>query len=79
MDYPDSFYHVLSRGNERREIFRDEKDHLRFLDTFGKMVERFKLELHTYVLMTNHFHLLVHTQEASLLSKVRWGVRESGQ
>ena len=41
MDYPDTFYHILARGNERKEIFRDEKDYLRFLDTLGKMVERF--------------------------------------
>jgi hypothetical protein len=39
MDYPDLFYHVLSHGNERKEIFRDEKDHLRFLDTLGDICE----------------------------------------
>ena len=72
MDYPDTFYHVLSRGNERKEIFRDEKDHLRFLDTLGKMVERFKLEVHAYVLMENHFHLLVHTKEANLSRAIQW-------
>jgi REP element-mobilizing transposase RayT len=72
MDYPDTFYHVLSRGNERKEIFRDEKDHLRFLDTLGKMVKRFKLEIHTYVLMKNHFHLLVHTKEANLSRAIQW-------
>ena len=72
MDYPYTFYHVLSRGNERKEIFRDEKDHLRFLDTLGKMVERFKLEVHAYVLMKNHFHLLVHTKEANLSRAIQW-------
>lgn len=72
MDYPDTFYHVLSRGNERKEIFRDEKDHLRFLDTLGKMVERSKLEVHAYVLMKNHFHLLVHTKEANLSRAIQW-------
>jgi len=72
MDYPDTFYHVLSRGNERKEIFRDEKDHLRFFDTLGKMVERFKLEVHAYVLMKNHFHLLVHTKEANLSRAIQW-------
>jgi len=55
MEYPDAFYHVLSRGNERKEIFWDEKDRLKFLDILGKMVERFELELHAYVLMRNHF------------------------
>ena len=55
MNYPDTFYHVLSRGNERRDIFRDEKDYLRFLDTMGRMVERFNLEIHAYVLMKTHY------------------------
>ena len=72
MNYPDSFYHVLSRGNEKREIFYDEKDRLRFLSILGKMVERFKVEVHAYVLMKNHFHLLVHTQEANLSRAVQW-------
>jgi putative transposase len=72
MDYPDAFYHVLSRGNERKEIFRDERDYLRFLDTLGKMVDRFKLEVHAYVLMKNHFHLLVHTQESNLSRAIQW-------
>jgi len=72
MDYPDTFYHVLSRGNERKEIFWDEKDYLRFLDTLGKMIERFKLELHAYVLMKNHFHLLVQTKEANLSRAIQW-------
>ena len=54
MDYPEMFYHVLSRGNEKREIFRDERDYSRFLELIGKMVERFQLEVHAYVLMKNH-------------------------
>jgi putative transposase len=72
IDYPDTFYHVLSRGNERKEIFRDEKDYLRFLQTLGKMVDRFGVEVHAYVLMKNHFHLLVRTKEANLSRAIQW-------
>ena len=72
IDYPDTFYHVLSRGNERKAIFRDEKDYLRFVDTLGRMVDRFKLEVHAYVLMKNHFHLLVRTREGSLSRAIQW-------
>jgi putative transposase len=72
MDYPDTFYHILSRGNERKEIFRDEKDHFKFLDLLAKMVERFQLEVHAYVLMKNHFHLLIHTKEANLSRAIQW-------
>jgi len=70
MDYPNTFYYVLSRGNERKEIFWDEKDYLRFLETLGRMVERFKLEIHAYVLMKNH--LLVRTQGANLSRALQW-------
>ncbi len=54
MDYADTFYHILSRGNERRKIFRDPADYERFLDVLGRMVERFHIEVHAYVLMSNH-------------------------
>ena len=57
MDYPDTWYHVLSRGNERRDIFYDEEDYCKFLDIVGRMVERFGVEIHAYVLMRNHFSM----------------------
>ncbi|NWG04706.1 MAG: transposase [Syntrophaceae bacterium] len=72
MDYPDTFYHVLSRGNEKRNIFYDGKDYLRFLEILGKMVERFNLEIHAYVLMKNHYHLLIRTREANLSRAIQW-------
>ncbi|MBI5969518.1 MAG: transposase [Deltaproteobacteria bacterium] len=72
MDYPEIFYHVLSRGNEKREIFRDKSDYLKFLDTIGQMVQRFKLGVHAYVLMKNHYHLLIHTKEANLSRAIQW-------
>ena len=72
MDYPDTFYHILSRGNEKRDIFHDEKDYLKFLNTTEKAAERFKLEVHAYVLMKNHYHLLVRTKEANLSRAIQW-------
>lgn len=72
LDYPWTLYHVLSRGNEKREIFREEKDYLKFLDTLGTMVERFKLEVHAYVLMKNHYHLLIRTREGNLSRAIQW-------
>ena len=72
LDSPDTFYHVLSRGNEKREIFHDEKDYLRFLEGMGKMVGRFKVKIHAYVLMNNHYHLLIRTQDANLSRAIQW-------
>lgn len=72
MDFPNTFYHVLSRGNERREIFRDEKDYLKYLEILRKMVERFKIEVHAYVLMPNHYHLLIRTKQGNLSKSIQW-------
>jgi putative transposase len=66
LDYPDTFYHVLSRGNERRDIFYEEKDYHKFLAILAKMVDRLKVEVHAYVLLKNHYHLLIRTKEANL-------------
>ena len=72
MDYSDTYYHVLSRGNEKRDIYYDKKDYIRFLDCLEQMVERFSLELHAYVLMKNHYHLLIRTREANLSKAIQW-------
>jgi putative transposase len=72
MDYPDMYYHVLSRGNERRDIFYDDGDYFRFLETLDRMVARFNIEVHAYVLMRNHYHLLVRTIEANLSRAIQW-------
>lgn len=72
LDYPNSFYHVLSRGNEKRKIFLDSRDNERFLYLLDKVVERFQIEIHAYVLMENHYHLLIKTREANLSRAIQW-------
>lgn len=72
MDYPNTFYHVLSRGNERKEIFRDTQDYEKFRDTIGRMVQRFDIEVHAYALMSNHYHLMIRTGDASLSRAIQW-------
>jgi len=72
IDQQDTFYHVLNRGNERRAIFRDERDYEGFLDRLGRCSERFSLDIYAYVLMGNHYHLLVKTHEANLSAAMQW-------
>ena len=72
IDQEDTFYHVLNRGNERRAIFRDPRDYEGFLDRLGRCSQRFSLEVYAYVLMGNHYHLLVKTHEANLLAAMQW-------
>jgi putative transposase len=66
IEYPGAWYHVTSRGGERAEIFRDDRDRKRFLEALQESVEIFKVEVHCYVLMSNHFHFLLRTPEANL-------------
>jgi REP element-mobilizing transposase RayT len=72
IDQEDTFYHVLNRGNERRAIFRDEHDYEGFLDRLGRCSQRFGLDVLAYVLMGNHYHLLVKTHEANLSAAMQW-------
>jgi len=72
LDYADSYYHVLSRGNERRAIYRERGDYKRFLELLEKTVKGYQVEVHGYVLMSNHYHLLIKTREANLSRAIQW-------
>ena len=47
------WYHITSRGNRREVIFLDKRDHLKFLDLVGELGERYRVQVHGYVLMGN--------------------------
>jgi len=66
------WYHVTARGNERRDIFRDDGDRRHFLELLEGMVGMFGLRLHVFVLMPNHYHLLLELTEANLSRAVHW-------
>jgi len=72
IDQPDTFYHVVNRGNERRAVFRDDADYQGFLDRLGRCCERFEIDCFAYVLMGNHYHLLVKTRQANLSVAMQW-------
>ena len=62
----------MSKGNERRNIVDDDKDRSLFLDTVGEMSQRFEIDICAYVLMDNHYHLLIRTQRANLSKSMQW-------
>jgi len=69
---PFALYHVTSRGNEQRPIFRLDSDRLRFLDFLRMTVERFGWSLTAWVLMDNHYHLVTQTAEANVSRGMHW-------
>mgnify|MGYP002142458603 FL=1 len=58
-------HHVIQRGNDRQSIVRDDRDRQRLLDLWAEHARTFKVAIHAWVIMDNHFHLLVtpETQE----------------
>ncbi|MEI8197724.1 MAG: transposase, partial [Phycisphaerae bacterium] len=68
----DGWYHVMARGLERHLVFEDARDHEHFLELLPEVVERYGLKIHAYVLMHNHYHLLVQTPYANLSRAMQW-------
>jgi REP element-mobilizing transposase RayT len=66
------WYHVTARGNERRAIFRDDSDRKHWLALLEQWAERFEMRIHVYVLMDNHYHLLLETRTANLTQAMQW-------
>ena len=69
--YPYAFYHVTCRGNERRDIYQDNRDRALFLEKLQISLDIYGVRLHVYVLMKNHFHLVVETPKANLSEFMR--------
>jgi len=59
--------HVMSRGDRREAIFRNDTDCQQFLRSFGEAYGRTGWRVHAYVLMGNHYHLLLETLQGNLL------------
>jgi len=72
IEFEGALYHVLSRGNERKDIFYDDRDRHLFLKTIGEMSERFEVDIFAYALMGNHYHLLFRTNRANLSKGMQW-------
>jgi len=69
---PGAWYHVTARGNERRAIFRGDGDYARMVLIIEDTIARFGLRLHGYVLMENHYHLILEAPEANLSRAMQW-------
>jgi len=65
-------YHVVARGDRWEPIVQDDEDRRSFLRTLGEACERAGFRVHAYVLMTNHYHLLLETTEANLSRGMGW-------
>lgn len=72
IEYPGAVYHVMCRGDRREDIFQSDDDRQTMLDTLKQMCERTGCIVHGYVLMPNHYHLLLETPEPNLVAGMKW-------
>jgi putative transposase len=72
IEYTGAFYHVMHRGNAGSDLFQSERDREKLLEYFGKAVDRYQIKVHTYCLMTNHYHLLIETPHPNLSQAIKW-------
>jgi len=72
VEYPGAIYHVMNRGDRREEIFLTDQDRTLFLETLGETCERTGWQIVAYCLMPNHFHLVIETPRANLVTGMKW-------
>ena len=72
IEHPGAFYHVMARGNRRENIYRDDDDRRFFLKTLAQGCEMTGWRVHAWVLMSNHYHLLIQTPEPNLVAGMKW-------
>src|SRR4030066_2389308 len=66
IEFDGAVYHITSRGNARKPIYKDDGDRKAFLDILHKVNTRYNWLCHAYCLMDNHYHLLIETPDGNL-------------
>ncbi len=71
IEYEGAVYHITSRGNAKKPIFKDDKDHVNILDILQQVNKRYNWLCHGYCLMSNHYHLVIETPDGNLSKGMR--------
>jgi REP element-mobilizing transposase RayT len=72
LEYEGAIYHVMSRGNRQEDIFLNDSDRLRLLETLGEACAKTGWQVHAYCLMRDHFHFVLETPRANLATGMHW-------
>jgi putative transposase len=71
IEYASAVYHITSRGNEKKAVYKDDVDRETFLDTLFQVNKRYNWICHAYCLMNNHYHLIIETPDGNLSAGMR--------
>lgn len=72
VEYPGALYLIVNRGDRKQVIFKDNADRHRFVDLLGETCTKTGWRIHAYVLMPDHFHLVVETPHPNLVVGMKW-------
>ena len=72
LEFPDACYHVINRGNYRKNLFEAKGAAESFGQCLFEACARFGWRLHAFVIMRNHFHLALETPEPNLSDGMKW-------
>ncbi len=72
VDVADGWYHCMHRGIEQRTIFADARDNRHFLELLEEVTKRFRIRVHAYCLLGNHYHAILQTPDANLSQAMQW-------
>jgi putative transposase len=77
VEFEDALYHVIVRGNHRRDIFRDQSDRVAYVKRIEDYRNRYRCIVYAYVLTSNHVHSLIETCAVGL-SKISSRLGDNG-
>ncbi len=72
IEVPGALYHVMSRGDQRDDIFFDDVDRHDFIKTLAEACQKTDWQVHAFCLMSNHYHLVIETPNANLVAGTKW-------
>ncbi len=72
MELEGAIYHVMNRGDRGEDIFVGDADRHLFLELLGQACAKTGWKIHAYVLMGNHYHLMIETPQANLVAGMKW-------
>ena len=72
IEFEGALYHVMARGNRRESIFLDDEDRRIFLRSLAEACGMTGWRIHAWVLMSNHYHIMLETPEPNLVEGMKW-------
>src|SRR5260370_42581702 len=72
VQYPGAIYHVMNRGDHSETVFRESRDAELFLVTVAETCAKTDWQVHSFCLMSNHFHLVIETPRPNLVPGMKW-------